>query len=299
MIIVRLIGGLGNQMFQYAAARRLAEHNSTILKLDVTGFEKYKLHRYSLHCFYIWEHFATQYEIDSILKQNSNVLLKQLIGIGEIFGIKNGNTIFRKNGGSYKEPHFHFDQKLLSAPNNIYLDGYWQSEKYFYDIKEILQTEFKIKYSQSVLSKEIAAKILNTESISLHIRREDYVNNSSTLKKHGTCSPEYYKLAIDYCTQRLTSPHFFIFSDEPQWVKENFKFDFPITIIDHNDATRNYDDLRLMSLCKHNILANSSFSWWAAWLNTNQSKIVIAPGKWFASGDEDDKDLIPETWIRI
>ena len=288
MIIVRLIGGLGNQMFQYATARRLAEKHSTILKLDITVFEQYKLHRYSLHCFQIWEYLATSDEIKSILGNSQNIINRAK----RKFGYSQDNKWLR-------EKYFHFDANILSAPNNILLDGYWQSEKYFSDIADILRREFVVKYQQDYQSKKFCDLIQESQSVCIHIRRADYVQNQLTNQIHGTCGSDYYDSCVTYITERISNPHFFVFSDEPEWARENLKLGYPTTIVDCNDASRNYEDLRLMSQCQHNIIANSTFSWWGAWLNNNPSKIVCAPKKWFNDATRDSKDLVPDSWIKL
>jgi hypothetical protein len=298
MIIVKLIGGLGNQMFQYAAARRLAEKHSTILKLDITGFEEYKLHKYSLHCFLCWEYLATDEEIKKLSfkhvahKQDLlNRIKQKFMSKPELEEIKSDSYIIEK--------YFHFNESLLELPDNILLDGYWQSEKYFADITDILRREFVVKYRQDPQSRKFADLIQNTESISLHVRRTDYVQNTLTNQIHGTCDKDYYDRSVRYIGDRISNPHFFIFSDEPQWAKDNLQFDFPMTVVDCNNASRNYEDLRLMSMCRHNIIANSSFSWWGAWLNDHPNKIVTAPRKWFNNKSRDTKDLIPSTWVEL
>jgi len=197
------------------------------------------------------------------------------------------------------EKQFNFDNQILNSPNNILLDGYWQSEKYFADITDILRREFVVRYQQDTQSQKVANQIKSTESISLHVRRTDYVQNTLTNQIHGTCDQDYYDRAVRYIGKRVINPHFFIFSDEPEWARSNLKLRFPMTIVDCNDASRNYEDLRLMSMCRHNIIANSSFSWWAAWLNPNSNKIVIAPQKWFNDHTRNTKDLIPDQWIKL
>ncbi|MDX2256952.1 MAG: alpha-1,2-fucosyltransferase [Pseudanabaenaceae cyanobacterium bins.39] len=293
MIIVKLIGGLGNQMFQYATARYLAEKHSTILKLDISGFELYKLHRYSLHCFHVWEYLVNKTEIEDIV-YSSNTLKK--IGIKSLAKLGFNNI---KSNRVITESQFNFDPHILNLPNNILLDGYWQTEKYFVDIADILRREFVVKYQQDYLSRQFADLIQSTQAVSLHVRRADYIQNALTNQIHGTCDRDYYDHAVQYISERVINPHFFIFSDEPQWAKENLKYDFPITIVDCNDASRNYEDLRLMSMCKHNIIANSSFSWWGAWLNPNPHKLVIAPQRWFNDSKINTQDLIPNQWIKI
>lgn len=293
MIVVKLIGGLGNQMFQYALARNLAEQHSTILKLDLTEFEKYKLRRYSLHCFHIWEHLATETEIEDIL-YSQNIFIKLMRKTITKFKLKN-----HTNNSYVIEKQFNFDSQILESSNNVLLNGYWQSEKYFVDIKDILQREFIVKYQQDPQSAKFADRIQSTEAVSLHVRRTDYVQNALTNQIHGICDQDYYDRAVRYISDRVSNPHFFVFSDEPKWAKANLKLGFPTTVVDCNDESRNYEDLRLMSMCKHNIVANSSFSWWGAWLNSNPNKIVIAPQKWFNDVTRNTQDVIPDRWIKM
>ena len=293
MIIVKLIGGLGNQMFQYATARSLAEKHSTILKLDLTGFEAYKLHRYSLHCFHIWEYIATHNEIKSIIGDSQNFTNRLKRKVTAKLGFSDGNQ------NLIREKYFHFDPTILELKDNVLIDGFWQSEKYFADIPDILRREFDVKYKQDPDSKEFSELIQSNESISIHVRRADYVQNQVTNQVHGTCDRAYYDRCVNHIEARVSNPHFFIFSDEPEWARENLKLSHPTTIVDCNDPSRNYEDLRLMSQCQHNIIANSSFSWWGAWLNSNPNKIVCAPEKWFNDPTRDTKDLIPNVWIKL
>jgi hypothetical protein len=299
MIIVKLTGGLGNQMFQYATGRRLAEKHSTILKLDVSGFEVYKLHRYSLHCFHIWEYLATQNEVTQVLTG-----LNQAQGhVSRLTKWKRkllAMLLQQKRHSPYyiDEKYFQFDATILDAPNPVILEGYWQTEKYFADISDILRREFVVKYTSDPASQRFAAMIQHTNAVSLHVRRADYVQNQITNQIHGTCDQAYYEQCVQYIAARVSDPHFFIFSDEPEWARENLNLHFPTTIVDCNDASRNYEDLRLMSLCQHNIIANSSFSWWGAWLNGNPDKIVCAPKQWFKDNSRNTQDLIPSSWIQ-
>lgn len=313
MIIVSLFEGLGNQMFQYAMARRLAEKHSTVLKLDVSSFESNKQRQYGLHCFNIQEHIATQDEIDALLKRPRNKF--------ERFNNKLLNKIgkvSRPSQNFFLEKYFHFNPCVLEAPNNTYLHGFWQSEKYFIDIQDILINEFSFKYPQDDTNRDLNEKIKFHESTAIHIRRGDYINNDETNQLHEVCSLDYYNKSITYIAERVSNPHFFIFSNDLQWVKEKFQINFPITIIEYNNGFRSYEDLRLMSQCKHNIIANSSFSWWGAWLNQNPDKIVCVPQQWFRKKYQDTKyslpkdcipwykddfldtkDLIPKNWIQL
>jgi hypothetical protein len=286
MIIVKLIGGLGNQMFQYAIGRHIAEKNNIEFKLDITEFEIYDLHKYSLNHFNIIEKLASN---DEIYKFNLR---------------KNFEKIFNKinlySGKKYiKEKKFAFNEKLLKIKNNAYIDGYWQSEKYFKKIENIIRKEFVINKAQSAKNKEVTNMIKECNSISIHIRRGDYINNKHTSQLHNTCGLDYYNRTIDYINKNNKNPHFFVFSDDPQWAKDNLKTELPIYFIDNNNVNTNYEDLRLMSQCNHNIIANSSFSWWGAWLNNNPDKIVIFPRTWFNDRSIETKDLIPKKWTAI
>ena len=263
MIIVRLIGGLGNQCFQYAVGRQLAELRHTELKIDISEFEVYKLHAYSLNNLNIVENFATP---------------------EEIFGARR-----------VKEKHFHFDPEALSLPDGSCLHGYWQSEKYFAAISDIIRGDLTVKQPLAGKNKELADEAACCVSVSLHIRRVDYLTESI----FEPCSLDYYFSAVKHIAGATGNPHFFVFTDDKAWVRENFKLPYPVTFVEHNGPDKNYEDMRLMSLCKHNIIANSTFSWWGAWLNRNPDKIVFAPKKWFTDkARSSPKDIVPEAWLR-
>ena len=295
MIIVKLLGGLGNQMFQYAAARRLAEFHHTVLKLDVTELEdrvykeNFTYRYYSLNVFNIKEHIAQPHEIASYQKKHQGIIAKAL------------NKVKQKLDTHFiiREKHFHFDENFLHALDNSYIDGYWQSEKYFKPIEEIIRKEFTFQNEPEGKNNELSQLISDTCSVSIHVRRGDYVTNKVIRQFHGVCSIDYYKEAVAQIAQNLTNPHFFLFSDDTDWVKKNIIFNHPTIYVDHNKAVKHYKDMHLMSLCKHNIIANSAFSWWGAWINTNKDKIVIAPKKWFNDASVNTQDLIPEQWIRM
>ncbi|MFX0199817.1 MAG: alpha-1,2-fucosyltransferase, partial [Candidatus Hodarchaeota archaeon] len=260
MVVVRIISGLGNQMFQYAAGRRLAIKLGVALKLDISSYsEFYKLRSYDLGIFNIKENFATPKEV------------RQLTNISKNLFVRICYRFLRKqqkpSESYYKEKHFHFDPDVLNLPDDVYLDGYWQSDKYFADIAEIIRQEFSVKTALQAKNQELAALIGSCESVSLHIRRGDYVSNPRTSQMFVTCDLDYYYRCVDHISQTVQHPHFFVFSDDHQWAHDNLKLSFPTMFIDHNEADKAYEDLRLMSLCKHNIIANSSFSWWGAWLN--------------------------------
>lgn len=297
MIIVKLTGGLGNQMFQYAAARRLAELREAVLKLDLTILQSIQLDRtpraYELKYLNISADVATPQEIADITKFDTSwresILRRfnRMLDVGKI------------RPQVIRERHFNFDPEVLYATDNSYLEGYWQSEKYFMDISDLLQNEFTFKFPLSGANLALAQEIEAVNSISLHVRRGDYVSNKVTVNKHGVCSLDYYRRCVASLIEKVADPHFYIFSDDPKWVRENISLPFQVTFVRNNGIDKGYEDLRLMSLCRHNIIANSTLSWWGAWLNLNPGKIVFAPQNWFADTSIDTSDLIPEKWIKI
>ena len=290
MIIVKLKGGLGNQLFQYAVARQIANMHGAVLKIDTSFFETYELHTYSMWPYNIKENLALPEEV--------NALTNQKMGVTNRI-IRKALHIPPKLPQSYiKEKYFQFDSDILNLPDDVYLDGYWQSEKYFADITEIIHNEFTVKNPQTGKDKELAEQINSCESVSLHIRRGSYTIPPYNAF-HGICSLDYYQSCVEYISQKVKDPHFFIFSDDPKWALDNLKLPYPTTLIDHNDAEKDYEDLRLMNQCKYHIIANSTFSWWGAWLCKNPNKIVIAPRKWFNDSSINTDDLIPDGWIRI
>jgi hypothetical protein len=292
MIIVRLIGGLGNQLFQYAIGRRIALKNKMPLKLDITWCRNNPERPYNLNHFSIIENFATEMEIDQFKKNHENFPNRIFQVIKEL-----SSPYYLR---SYvREKTLDFDPNIFKINKSAYLDGHWQSEKYFIDIEDQLRKDFLIKTSQDEVNRVISENIKSTNSVSIHIRRGDYISNKITNQYHGTCSREYFNKAIDKITSNVDNPHFFVFSDDPQWAMDNLNSECPINFITNNNAQKNYEDLRLMTYCKHFIIANSSFSWWGAWLSSNADKIVIAPSKWFDNQIYNDKDRLPEKWIRL
>ena len=209
--------------------------------------------------------------------------------------------IDRSNGAwpIYREPHFQFDPALLELRAPVYLDGYWQSERYFSSIAVLLRQELTAKAPLDPKNEALARSIDAVNAVSLHVRRGDYVDNPATTRFHGVCSLDYYQRAIDYISLRVEAPHLFVFSDDPQWTRANLRYAAATTFVDANPPDRGYRDMGLMARCRHHIIANSSFSWWGAWLNPSCEKIVIAPDRWFSAARNDTRDLIPPGWVRL
>ena len=292
MVISQLIGGLGNQMFQYAAGRALAEKNLSTLALDISAFSTYGLHQgFELQrIFACPAKIATPSDIKLVLGWQTMPLLRRVLSRHYFRRLVGDNLVL--------EPHFHYWPQINAVSGDCYLQGYWQSEKYFKDIESLLRADFTFQTAMTGQNQQLSEHIRAVNAISLHIRRGDYVNNPSTLATHGVCSPEYYRDAIQYIASRVAQPYFFIFSDDMAWVKAQFKLDFPCQYVEHNTGSESYNDMRLMSLCQHHIIANSSFSWWGAWLNASADKIVIAPKKWFQI-DKMTQDIYPDGWVRL
>lgn len=278
MITIQLLGGLGNQMFQYAAAKSLAEKNKTKVRLDLTWFDQQfdsgtTPRTYELDCF-VLDKKIIRYE-PSHLDFFKNMLVY-----------------------SYKEPHFQYDPKFYNLPKQTTLKGYFQSEKYFSDIRAILLEDFFWAKKPSGKNSLVLKEIQNTPNcVSVHVRRGDYVSNENAAKFHGLTGVEYYQAAVKTIAKSVNKIKLYIFSDEPEWCKKNLKFQHDTVYVSHN--SEGSEDMRLMKACRHNIIANSSFSWWGAWLNENPEKIVIAPKTWFSHGETNTNDVIPESWLKI
>ncbi len=289
MIIVKISGGIGNQMFQYAIGKHLAIKYNTRLKLDLRFFQKQTLRNFDLNVFPIKEEIISTKELDLYFPDPSFNRFKNY-----------WKRIIKKRYG-YKmilEKKFNFQPEILSAGKNVYLDGYWQSEKYFEAVGPEIRKCFQFRNEQDSYDKQLIQKIQQSNSVSVHFRLGDYIKNETTNQVHGVCSPDYYLKALSFISDKIKDPVFFIFSDDIPWVKNNFHFSREHFYIEGN-AYHSYKDMQLMSFCKHNIIANSSFSWWGAWLNDYPEKMVIAPFKWFNISDRNTNDLIPESWIKI
>lgn len=285
MIIVKLIGGLGNQLFQYSLGRSLSIKNNDILKLDLSDFEGNENRHYSLRHFNIIENFATEKDINDAKKSGIWKLADKL------------KPRYRRAVIKYKG--YDFDPNVLKLSGNFYLDGYWQSEKYFQDIENVIRKEIILKEPLPSKYSELISDIKNSNSVSVHIRRGDYVTSKKFSKIYNLLDEKYYQGAVKFIAEKISNPKFFIFSDDIEWVKHNLDIPYPKTLVSGENETKDYEELVLMSLCKHNITANSSFSWWGAWLNQNPSKIVISPDRWFNDKADVAKDLIPQDWIRL
>ncbi|MBS1637644.1 MAG: alpha-1,2-fucosyltransferase [Bacteroidetes bacterium] len=293
MVAVKLMGGLGNQMFQYAAGKALASRLNTICLLD-TGFldadpkGHYTKRHYELSAFEIQQNIASADALKPFLKHPRNrYTLALQRSVPGLF-----NTVYFYEKGMEFQPAFN------KLKGNVYLDGYWQSERYFQEQAVSVRKDFTCKGPVPAITGQWHQKIRETYAVSLHIRRGDYISSKTDNEFHGTCTLAYYEAAIAYLKKYLPAFEVFLFSDDPEWCSANIHFTVPTHIVTQPDIA-NHWDLYLMASCRHHIIANSSFSWWGAWLNPDMDKQVIAPQKWFATHHKNTKDLIPASWIRL
>lgn len=295
MIKVALNGGLGNQLFQYAAGKALALKHNVPLSLDLIPLNsKLKWKGLATYRKYELDIFSIEAEINH--PSFTNKYLYPLAKANYFITRLTNQFMFNY----VKEKSFEFDATLLQQPDNTYLDGHFQSEKYFKSVESVLRKELMFKRQLSGQNEQWADKIQQTNSVSLHIRRGDYLLNAKNLNKHGLTSIEYYQRAIEFMLAKIEHPVFFIFTDDINWVKESFKMDSPFYVVDNNRTSdTSYLDMHLMSLCKHNIICNSTFSWWGAWLNPDPQKVVIAPEQWFADTSINSTDIYPSEWIKL
>jgi hypothetical protein len=293
VIVSNLKGGLGNQLFQYACARTLALR----LNQDLLFYYDKSLLSSSREII-IDKMFNLKLKRSSFLNLSSILFFPAISLFRNLLASK--NLRFFRPSNFITEPSFLFWPNLFCVNNrNIYLHGYWQSYKYFIEYSKILARDFSFndKFLFKNKTNSYLKKILLANAISIHLRRGDFLTNPRASKFHGVCELSYYKKSIKYILKKVKDPHFFIFSDDIKWAKANLIFGKnSFTYVENNsDAV----DFWLMSLCKHNILANSTFSWWAAWLNKNDSKIIIAPKRWFLDTKTSADDLMPKNWFRF
>lgn len=279
MILTRLHGRLGNQMFQYAAARGLAARLGVPVGLDARG----------------------------AIRRGEGVLTRvfdlPLADPGTLPPAKQDGVIryalwrlFGRNPRFRRERGLGYNPAIESWGDGSYLHGYWQSERYFAHIADQIRRDFTFPGFTNTQNAEMAARIGGTLAIALHVRRGDYL----TLGAHVLCDQAYYDAALARVLDGLEgAPTVFVFSDDPDWAKQNLPLPVDKVVVDFNGPESDFEDMRLMSLCRHNIIGNSSFSWWAAWLNAHPGKRVAGPAKWFGDPKLGNPDILPEDWVRI
>ena len=292
MVIVQITGGLGNQLFMYAAGRRLALHHRTALKLDVSAFESYGLRRCLLDRFCIAGDIATPQEC-AALKARAQEGASRRFGLGSLLRRRARAAVFSADdslAGTWLP-------EILRTPADVYLQGYWQSEHYFKPVEQTIRADLRLKRELAGDNLALAQKIGAVEAVSVHVRRGDYASNPQLERLLGVLPPEYYQRACESIAAARPATEYFVFSDDPDWARRNLRFERPAHFVAHNGPDAPQEDLRLMSLCRHHIVANSSLSWWGAWLCAHADKTVIAPAQWFQRLPM--PDLVPQGWLRL
>jgi hypothetical protein len=280
-------------MFQYATGFALARRTGQMHCLDVSDFEDYHLHQgFELeHVFAISSKLADKEQVRDLLDWRAGKLAKRILSRPFFKGLRGRSFLV--------EPHFNYWAGMPGLEGDQYLSGYWQSERYFLDAQERIRAEFAFQKPLEGFNAQLASAMAGTTSVSIHVRRGAYLSNP---KNHGlmhVAEPAYYQAAISHIVSRVKTPEFYVFSDDMAWVKENIFFDYPCTYISHNIRADSYMDMQLMSKCQHHIIANSSFSWWGAYLNTLSNKFVIAPNLWNRSKLAPQRNIIPQAWMRL
>jgi hypothetical protein len=285
MIITEINGGLGNQLFQYAAGLSLAEKHQTQLKINVDFKQADTSRTLGLSHFNIFLESATPEEIKHY--SPTSILFKKILSYLPLALQK-----------FYKERQFSYQPDFEKLGPNVYLKGYWQSERYFSTIATQVKDIFTLQphFYSNILP--LIEEIKQTESVSIHVRKGDYLLHPYS-DYYATLESAYYNNALAALQDNLPQLKLYVFTDDPKWVKENLALPIPYTLISGVQTTSMYEDFQAMLTCKYHIIANSSFSWWTAWLSARDGKKVVAPKEWFKNGPSDTADLIPKSWLIV
>jgi len=304
MIITRLTGGLGNQMFQYAAGLSLAEHRRTVLKLDVGWFRldpAYEAHnRYALSCFNITEQFAVPEEIDAARGVELTRTERWAARLARSLRLYRYARRHAGPSNLHYAEDFKFYPNFFAQPDPTYLHGMWQSELFFEPVSQLLRLHFSFRYPMQPAVAQMLERIQSGgPSVAVHFRRGDYVRNAAFHQTIGVLGFGYYERAMARLREQHPGLIFYIFSDDIDAIEREFRPSAPCVFVRATQPWHSYDKIRLMSACQHAIISNSTFAWWAAWLNPHPQKSVVAPGTWFAGGEHDDGDVVPSSWLRL
>lgn len=302
MIVTRLLGGLGNQLFQYACGLYLAERSGQELVLDTSAFDDYKLHALAIQNFAI-----TARLIDSRQQRRVPGRYRGHSRIRESFAGAAQWLLPRhqRSFGLRREKPFGFNSRYLQHGEDLYLDGYWQSERFFPGMRSRLQEEFQLAKPLSSESSFVADQIAESASVALHVRRGDYVTDKQTQKIYRSLDAQYYRACLNDIHQHVHNAKVFVFSNDIPWCIEHLDVGIPFVPVTHNDAATAFEDLFLISRCRHKVIANSSFSWWGAFLSANRCETesveenrVYCPDPWFNAGTLDGSAICCDKWIR-
>lgn len=277
MLMLQMTGGLGNQMFQYAVYQELKYRGKEVAIDDFTKYDGQETHPKGIE-----QVFGVTYEKGTLKEYN------RLTDSSRMFFERLRRKLFgRKQKVCQEKDALKYTEEIF-ALEDAYLIGYFQSEKFFSNVHDLIRKQFVFKETlMTDKAKEYLELINESNSISVHIRRGDYIKEKFAPIYGGICTAEYYQGAMQYMRENVNNPKFFLFTNDPEWVKENM-LEEDCILVECSDESTGHLDMMLMSNCKHNIIANSSFSWWGAWLNSNTEKIVIAPSKWINTTDSED-----------
>jgi len=294
MIISELCGGLGNQMFQYAFSRAMSLKYGKKLKITYTTLPGQSIHN--------------GFELSKVF--SLDVDIATFNDIRKVLDLFHTSSVFRKIVSNrqycfFRHKFFVTEQELyrfsdeVFSNSDLFLSGYWQSENFFLDFQDVIRKDFSFSDCNDDRTLGYLNKIKRGLSLSIHVRRGDYISNIKAASVHGVCSIDYYKKAFSIISKKFPEINVFMFSDDLDWVESTYRSIIPNMTIVENIGSSSFKDMYLMSNCHHHIIANSSFSWWGAWLNPSRDKSVIAPKNWFVSPDKNIKDLLPDYWIKI
>jgi Glycosyl transferase family 11 len=287
-VLIRLAGGLGNQLFQCANGLALCAARNARLLLDTTSYRRDKLRTYGLQPFAVTPRFVPRPFVPVLAALDRRFLGRILRSAASVIG---WDCVRDRCQG--------YDPAAFPPRGNLLLEGYWQSEKYFAGVADKVRAAYAFRDPPDEVSAAWLARIASGPSVAVHVRRGDYVTNPQQNAIYGTCGPDYYRAGADVLRRTAPDAKFFLFSDDPDWAEQHLSWPGPAEVVRHNLGRRDADDLRLMAACDHFLIANSSFSWWGAWLGRNAAKVVVAPRRWFVGGPYRDADLVPAEWLRI
>ncbi len=298
MIVIRCMSGLGNQLFQYALGRHLSLIHGRPLRLDASGYTATEpdanagTRQFGLDAFAVNGQVAAPEELEEF------EIYRRVGTRGRIARLLNRWTPYHRRAviQEASADYWRFQPSILTSrlAEPVCLVGFWQSERYFADIDATIRRDLTLKQPPDAENIEILSDIERANSIAIHVRHGD--NATGAAEKLGVLSSDYYQRAAALIAAEIGEPHFFVFSDDPDWAAKTLMLPGPVTFITHNGDKRNHEDLRLMAACKHHIVANSTFSWWGAWLGKKHGQVVYAPSKYFLHSDQDCPDFYPNSW---
>ncbi len=288
MIITRLVSGLGNQMFQYAAGLALAARRGAPLRLDLRFYAGQSLRRYELSRFAITARPITRVDRLRMTVSNPSPDPNWPRRVVRSLPVPRVRIVSDRVG--------EYDPSVIGLPDRSVLWGYWQDERYFADQADAVRRELRFAARPAPADAAVLDQIRRQPAVSVHVRRGDYLNPNEVV---GPCGIDYYDRAIAWVAERVPNARLFVFSDDPAWCRANLPAAVPTTFVTHNIGVNDPEDLRLMSACDHFIIANSTFSWWGAWLAERPGTSVVAPARWFRSDQGNEAGVVPGRWVRL